>query len=167
MEPKFVALPAIPVGGYLLKTTSVGGQNAKEIPAFWQAYFTDGRAQRLHQAPFVKDHAEYGVCFMADGESGALDYVIGVETQAGVEIPAEYHAREIPAATYAVFATPPSDRSNFVQNIQGVWQYVYNEWFPSAGYEFAPGCADFERYDERCMGDTGLVCEIYIPVVKK
>ncbi len=166
MEPKFVTLPAIPLAGYLLKTTSSGGQNYNAIPAFWQAYMTDGRMQKLHSQPFLKEQTEYGVSFMADGEEGAIDYVIGVETLPGAEIPAEFHRCEIPAATYAVFATPPSDRSNFVQNIQGVWQYIYGEWFPTAGYEFAPGCADFERYDERCMGESGMVCEIYLPVIR-
>ncbi len=28
-------------------------------------------------------------------------------------------------------------------------------------------CVDYELYDERCMSETGKVCDIYIPVVKK
>ena len=167
MEPKLVNLPAIPLAGYLLKTTTAGDKNSKDIPGFWAAYMSDGRMQKLHSESFVKKHDEYGACFPVDPETGELDYVIGVQVDKDADIPAGYHRCEIPAATYAMFSTPPSDRSNFVANIQGVWQYVYNEWFPSSDYEFAPGCVDFELYDERCMNPTGMVCDIYIPVVKK
>ena len=70
-------------------------------------------------------------------------------------------------ATYAVFSTPPCSRAEFVKNIQGTWNYIMNDWFQASGYEYAPGCVDFELYGEKCMGETGLVCEIYIPVAKK
>jgi AraC family transcriptional regulator len=34
-------------------------------------------------------------------------------------------------------------------------------------YEFDSNGVDFEFYDERCVGETGNVCDIYIPVVKR
>lgn len=68
--------------------------------------------------------------------------------------------------SYAVLSTPPSDATNFVAAIQETWNYIFNEWFHKSGYEYAPGCNDFELYDGRCMLDEGKICDIYIPVVK-
>jgi len=167
MEPKFNPLPALKLAGFVLRTNSNEGQNLADIPAFWSAYLADGRMERLHQEAFLKGHAEYGVCFMDASEAGALDYVIGVEIKPGTTVPDDYHVCEVPAADYAVFSTPPSDAADFSKAIQGTWQYIFNEWFPASGYEYAPGCADFELYDERCMGETGKVCDIYIPIVEK
>lgn len=167
MEPRFVTLPAIRIAGYKLRTTAEGGENSKKIPAFWNAYMADGRCEKLHGEGFVKSHAEYGACFPADPETGEFDYAIGVEVKEGASVPAEYGTFEIPAAIYAVFSTPPCNGQNFTAAIQGVWQFAFNEWFPKSGCEYAPGCADFELYDERCMTENAKVCDIYIPVARK
>ncbi len=167
MEPKWVTLPVVRLAGYTMKTTNVDGENNRAIPTFWTKYLTDGRMQALHSQPFVGRHAEYGACFPEDPEAGCFEYMIGVEVQDGAEVPEGFDVREIPAATYAVFSTPPADKATFTAAIQGVWQYMYAEWFPNSGYEYMPGGVDFEFYDERCMGETGNVCDIYLPVVPK
>ena len=166
MEPVMKTIPAIKIAGHMIKTRNVDGENSRDIPAFWSSYMSDGRCEKLHSEKFVKKHPEYGACFSVDMETGEFEYVIGVEINDDATIPPEYHTCEIPAATYAVFSTPPSDGEGFVDSIQGAWQYIFNDWFPSSGYEYAPGCVDFELYDERCMTETGKVCEIWIPVVK-
>jgi len=66
-----------------------------------------------------------------------------------------------------VFSSPPADAANFSSSIQGTWKYIYSEWLPASGYEFDNGKVDYELYDERCMGETGKICDIYIPVVKR
>ncbi|AMO85476.1 Regulatory protein soxS [Solibacillus isronensis B3W22] len=166
MEPKFVTLSAIKLAGYAIKTTSTGGENSTAIPAFWDDYMSGGKMEKLHSENFIKKHDEYGVCFPEDPTTGEFEYVIGVEPKAGAKIADEYHICEVPPATYAVFSTPPSDAKNFVAAIQGTWNYIFNEWFPKSGFEYAPGCNDFELYDDRCMLDEGKICDIYIPVVK-
>ncbi|MEG0386222.1 MAG: AraC family transcriptional regulator [Solibacillus sp.] len=167
MEPKFVTLPAIKLAGFAIKTTSTDGENSKAIPAFWDDYMSGGKMEKLHAENFIKKHDEYGVCFQVDMETGEFEYVIGVEASESAEIPNDYHVREVPPATYAVFSTPPCSASTFAQNIQGTWNYIFNEWFPTSGYEYAPNCVDFELYDDRCMADEGKICDIYIPVVQK
>lgn len=166
MEPKFVTLPAIKLAGFAIRTTSTAGENSKTIPAFWNDYMSGGMMEKLHSENFIKKHDEYGVCFQEDTTTGEFEYVIGVERIDGSEIPDEYHLCEVPPATYAVFSTPPCDASNFTAAIQGTWNYIFNEWFPKSGYEYAPDCNDFELYDDRCMPDEGKICDIYIPVVK-
>ena len=167
MEPKFVTLPAVKLAGFAIKTNSEGNENSGAIPEFWNAYMTDGRMECLHKEGFLQNHAEYGVCFPEDPSTGEFEYVIGVEIKDSATVPASYHICEIPSATYAVFSTPPSDAAGFVPAIQGVWQYIFNDWFPNSGYEYARGCADFEFYDDRCMSEKGKICDIYIPVMKK
>ncbi|MCO7124382.1 AraC family transcriptional regulator [Sporolactobacillus shoreicorticis] len=167
MEPKFVTLPAVKIAGYVLKTTATDGENSQAIPQFWKDYMTDGRMKKLHAESFVKKHDEYGACFPEDPQTGAFEYVIGVEPLKEATIPDSYQVRELPSATYAVFSTPPSNAANFVSAIQGTWNYIFNEWFPRSEYEYAPNSADFELYDDTCMTDNDKVCAIYIPVVKK
>lgn len=167
MEPKFVTLPAVKLAGYALKTTTAGHQNMQSIPAFWTAYMTDGRMEKLHGEAFLRRHAEYGACFPENPETGEFNYIIGVEVKERADVPGSYHVCELPPETYAVFSTPPCGGEGFVPAIQGTWGYIYNEWFPGSGYEYAPGGVDFELYDERCMGEDGKVCEIWIPIVKK
>lgn len=167
LEPKFVTHPAVKLAGFALKTTSIDGKNNEAIPEFWKDYMTDGRMEKLHAEHFVKKHDEFGACFPEDPKTGEFEYVIGVEPREGAVIPDSYQVRELPGATYAVFSTPPSDATNFVNAIQGTWNYIFNEWFPKTEYEYAPNCADFELYDDTCMSETGKICAIYIPVVKK
>ncbi|MDQ7093725.1 AraC family transcriptional regulator [Desulfosporosinus sp. PR] len=167
LEPKFVVLPALKLAGFVLKTTSAAGENRKSIPAFWSAYISDGRMENLHAESFVQKHDEYGVCFPENQDSGEFEYVIAVEIKENAVVPEEYYVCELPPANYAVFSTPPCDAASFPSTIQGVWQYIFDEWLPKSGYEYAPDCVDFELYDDRCMSDTGKVCDIYIPLVKK
>jgi len=167
LEPKMISRPAVKLAGDALKTVSNDGENSVSIPGFWSACMGDGRLKRLHEEAFVKDHAEYGACFPEDPETGEFDYVIAVEVKDGVQIPEGYHVCQLPPAAYAVFSTPPCEAAKFVPSIQGVWQYIFNDWFPRSGFEYAPGCVDFELYDDRCMSKTGKVCDIYIPVVQK
>ena len=158
MEPTFVTRGGINLVGYELKTRETEGENSRDIPAFWDAYMTDGRAKYLRQAEFVKGCAEYGACFPVSLENGEFSYVIGLEIKDGAEIPQELHVCHLPPATYAVFSVPWCE--DFTQKIQGTWRYIMEEWFPASGYEYAPNCVDFEYYD-----DAG--CGIHIPVVKK
>lgn len=166
MEPKFIKRPATTIAGYSIRTKSEEGENMRAIPAFWAAYMADGRCERLHKESFVKNHAEYGACFPENPETGEFIYVIGVAADAEAAKAQGYGAFTVPAATYAVFSTPPCNGENFVPSIQGLWRFIFNEWFPNSGYEYAPGCVDYELYDERCMSENGKVCDICIPVTK-
>ena len=173
MEPKMVKKPTIKIAGFAIRTTAKDGENNKVIPKFWHDYLNDGRQEKLHKESFLKSHEEYGACFPENPEDGEFKYVIGVEVKDGIGIPEGYHICTIPEALYAVFTTPPVDDTDsfddfsFPNAIQGTWKYIFSEWFPASGYEFAPNKVDFELYDERCMAETNKVMDIYIPVVKK
>ena len=167
MEPKMVKKSAVKLVGFALDTRTKDGENFKAIPKFWQECLSDGRMERLHNEPFIKSHSEYGACFPENPENGEFEYVIGVEVKDGTGIPESYHICTLTEALFAVFNSPPADKANFSSSIQGTWKYIFSEWFPKSGYEFDKDGVDFEFYDERCMGETGNICDIYIPVVKK
>jgi len=167
MEPKLVTLDAIKLVGYELITSTNKNENMNEIPAFWQSYLSDGRSKKLHEAGIEKSHNEYGACFPEDPETGGFLYVIGVEVKDGADVSNDFKTYELPPATYAVFTSPPSNAEGFSDSIQGTWAYIMDEWFPSSGYEYAPGCVDFEFYDCEIMMKDEVTCDIYIPVVKK
>lgn len=167
MEPKILERPEFIIAGYALQTTTENGQNLKDIPAFWQEYLSQNKGEHLRAQPNVVSPAEYGVCLNVDMETNSLTYHIGVEVSDLEGVDLQLDTATIPAATYAVFTTPPALRSQLAEHIQNTWSYIYNEWFPSSGYEFAPGCADFELYDQRCLRDTDAVMDIYIPIVKR
>jgi len=166
MEPKMVRKPAVRLAGFVIKTRNADGENHRDIPKFWQEYMSDGRAEKLRGEPFVKSCAEYGACFPEDHETGDFEYVIGMEVRDGHSVPDCYHSCVVPEALYAVFSTPSAAPQDFSAAIQGTWGYIYSEWLPNSGYEFGSG-VDYEFYDERLMGESGYVCEIHIPVVKR
>jgi AraC family transcriptional regulator len=164
MEAKFVKRAGIRLAGYALKTSSRNGENYKAIPQFWGEYMNNGRMQKLHGEDFVKTHAEYGVCFPED-EEGDFEYVIGVELKEDATLPAGYHCCEIPAASYAVFTTPPANAAAFSGVIQQTWQDIFNQWLPQSGRKIDEAGLSFELYDERSMAESDKVAEIWIPAI--
>jgi len=166
MEPIIKKEPEKRIAGYKIRTKNVEGENSTDIPAFWDAYMSDGRQDKLHKESFCKTHDEYGACLCMDTNTNEFDYIIGVEVENDAEIPTEFNTCQVPAATYAVFSTPPC-KEGFSDQIQGVWQFIFNDWFPKSSYEYAPGCVDFELYKESNMTSGEMVCEIWIPIVKK
>lgn len=168
MQPKIVFRPSCKIAGFELQTAN-DGSNQREIPAFWDRYFAENWCSVLHQELSPVNHDELGICFPVDPETGRFSYVIGVEVNEYDRVPPSLFRGELPAATYAVFTSPPADRADgqFSAAIQGTWQFIWDEWFPSSGYEYASGAVDFELYDERCAGGTGLVMDIYVPIQKK
>jgi len=167
VEPKILERSAFKIAGYVLQTTTENAQNLKDIPKFWQEYLGSNQAKHLQTQPNVLNHTLYGVCMDMDIETSHFNYYIGLEVTDFAGLDPILAKAELPAATYAVFTTPPTDRSSLSDYIQSTWAYIYNEWFPNSGYEFATGSADFERYDERSLSDTQAVAEIWVPIVKK
>lgn len=66
-------------------------------------------------------------------EKGELDHYIGVTTSS--DETGEFDVLEIEASTWVVFESV----GPFPETLQNVWGRIYSEWFPSSGYEVAPG----------------------------
>jgi len=164
MEPQIMTRPACTIAGYELKTTTRGGVHHQDIPAFW-GRIIGAQLDDLHTGLPTVSEAELGVCFPTDPANGDFSYVIAVEVRDCAGVPAGLFTAEIPEAVYAVFTTPATDgEANIAPAIQGTWKYIHEVWFPTSGYEFAEGKADFEFYP--CT-NRGEKVRIFIPIVKR
>jgi AraC family transcriptional regulator len=164
MEPQIVTKAAFKVAGYELKTTTRENVSNQEVPAFWGS-MTAERFDTLHNQLQRVGEAELGLTFPIDPANGNFSYVIAVEVSDFNGIPADLFTAEIPEAVYAIFTTPANDgEENIAPAIQGTWNYIHQTWFPTSGYEFAEGKADFEWYP---CSNKGEKVKIYIPIVKK
>ncbi|MFF8771160.1 GyrI-like domain-containing protein [Kitasatospora sp. NPDC015120] len=100
---------------------------------------------------FFSDSREEGV---------PLDYYHAVVTGTGAEVPQGLDVREVPAGTWAVFATTGA----YPRALQEMWRDVFTQWFPSNPYEFRRG-PEILRVDVRPGGEEAGA-ELWIPVVR-
>ncbi|RUS47316.1 AraC family transcriptional regulator [Cohnella sp. AR92] len=93
-------------------------------------------------------------------ERGELDHYIGAATTE--ECPPHLKQLEVAPSAWAVFeAVGP-----FPSTLQNVWGRIYSEWFPTSGYELAPG-PEILWNESRDTSSPTYRSEIWIPVVRK
>ena len=93
-------------------------------------------------------------------EGGELDHYIGVATTKAH--PATLTRLDVPASTWAVFeAIGP-----FPETLQNIWGRIYAEWFPSSGYEQAPG-PEILWNEHKDVTSPTFRSEIWIPVLRR
>ncbi len=161
MDYRIMEKPAFNVAITSRKFTNVGGQNFKDIPAWWEEFMASPNYQKMTSISEGKPGAVtggvmLGVCYGA-AETGDFSYGIAVELPEGVS-PGKFEKMEIPATTWAVFNCT-------LANLQDVTKRVFGEWYMSTGYEH-PGGPDLEVYLPEGDGQD-MKCEIWAPVVKK
>ena len=93
-------------------------------------------------------------------EKGELDHYIGVATSS--DETAGYDVLKVKAGTWAVFESI----GPFPETLQNVWGRIYAEWFPSSGYEAAPG-PEILWNESPDTENPKYRSEIWIPVKKK
>jgi AraC family transcriptional regulator len=150
MEPKLVTKPAFTVVG--LRTRAKGGSQA--FAGLWEQ-FVPRMGEIKHTAA---EDASYGVMDNADMATMDIDYMAGNPVTAAADLPQGMSAWQVPANTYAVFATT-------LPKIGETFDHIFGTWLPASDYRQAAG-PYFERYGEDFAPDTPHV-DIYIPVEKK
>jgi len=133
------------------------------VPKFWDECKRSGLYESLvnelckGKTGAITEGESLGICV---GETGGFTYVIGVEKPEG-DVPDSLDTLTIPAATWAVFecigAMPNA--------IQSLWKKIYEEWFPSTGYEQAQDIPDFEVYMPGDMDCKDYRSQIWIPII--
>jgi AraC family transcriptional regulator len=93
-------------------------------------------------------------------EKGELDHYIGVATSSNET--ADFDVLEIDGSAWAIFESI----GPFPETLQNVWGRIYSEWFPSSGYEVAPG-PEILWNESPDTGNPKYRSEIWIPVKKK
>lgn len=123
------------------------------IPALWQRF-----APHIGHIPGQVGDAVYGICYNGDG-NGAFDYMAGIEVAEPDDLPGDLVPLMIPARRYAIFT-----HSGHISDIRRTVYTIWNKWLPDADVTHVDG-PDFERYDERFDGETGVGdVEIWVPV---
>jgi len=147
------------VVGKGIRTSTIGGENNRNIAAFWNESNQNGFAKEL--AKNCGPLGLIGVCMDFDKEQEHLTYFIGAEKNLE-QIPSDWEERRIPAATWAIFPV----HGAMPDAMPKVWERIFSEWFPSTGYEHTGGpemevyCSDADPSSE------DYYSEIWIPIKK-
>jgi AraC family transcriptional regulator len=173
ITPTIIKKPAFKAAGYGIKT-NISGSFTKDIAAYWTNYPLENLETKMYDILKPPQHGEVGICITTPGEEH-VTYLLGVIVEDFKKVTQEMLKVNVPAATYAVFTTPPVDTSKnttyednlFSQSIRDTWKHIFEEWFPASGYVFDESKLDYEFYDERCHSRPDSVMEIRVPVKKK
>ncbi|CAM4447765.1 AraC family transcriptional regulator [Paenibacillus endophyticus] len=159
MDYRIVQREAFNVIGKSIRTSTLEGENSTEIPKFWQNSHADGTVGKI--AALGKTEEMLGLCYDMQQGGEVFNYAIAVETDKAASDMA-FAVIRIPSATWAVFTSiGPMPGA-----IQEIWGRIYQEWFPTTGYEQAEG-PDFELYPPGDTMSEDYRCEVWIPIVKK
>lgn len=159
MDYRIVEKEAFAVVGKSIRTSTVDGENNRNIAAFWMESNQNGFADELAQVS--GELGLLGVCLDFTNEQEQLTYMIGVEAPCST-IPEDWDEVQIPSATWAVFPV----HGAMPNAMPDVWQRIFSEWFPSTGYQHSGG-PEMEVYlsDEDPYSES-YYSEIWIPVKK-
>ena len=148
------------------------GNNLIRIPKFWEECYEAGIIDKLSEVQQkVKTESEFKLC-VANGIMGYRDtgkdtmpYMIGVvDFEDELNVPEEYTLVSGKSFTWVVFRTEEHYESEVTEKIQELWRRIFQEWFPSSGYEHAEG-PEMELY--YTADDDRFFSEVWIPIIKK
>ena len=125
-----------------------------EHPDTFRSIWKDFEAHHETVKRWSTDARYYGVSF-STGREGRIDYLAGMAVNSVEEIPGGLVIREIPAATYAVFACS-------VQTIGQTYGYIFGQWRSTAGSPIEDTRPAFEQYP--AAGATSAPVLIHIPI---
>jgi len=165
MDYKIIERPAFEVVGKSRKSTTVNGENFIKLPQFWDEFIQAKHFDTLMKLTNgktgpVTGAGSLGVCI---GEKGMEEFTYGIGVEKpGKAVPAGFEVMKIPAATWAVFDSfGPMPKA-----IQDVITSIFQEWFPSTGYEH-DAAPELEVYFEGDFNSPGYHCQVWIPIIKK
>lgn len=130
-----------------------GTESPETLTSIWNEFERHHEQIKAHSV----DSKYYGVSFAA-AQDGSFDYLAGMAVGRVEETPAGLEIREVPAATYAVFAC-------LVPSIGQTYAYIFGEWRSTSGHELDPGKLVFEQYPP--AAETNSPVLIHIPVREK
>jgi AraC family transcriptional regulator len=135
----------------------ISDDNNTEIPDFWGESIKAGVFETLKKN--TVNHAVYGACAPISKESNYFDYGIGME-YSGSEVPEGYIIWDVKPTLWAVFKCIGNDG----KCIGETWDRIFKDFLPSSEYSILDD-TDFELYSDDF--ESGVFCEVWIPVEKK
>ena len=165
MDYRIIEKPAFDVIGTARKFTTVNGENFVKIPQFWDE-FTDlkeyqelGNLSEGKPGPITGGDC-LGVCIAGEAME-VFTYAIAIEKPEEANT-AGFDVIHITAATWAVFESI----GRMPKAIQDVTVQIFQEWFPSTGYEH-DAKPELEVYLPGDPNSPDYRCQVWMPVVKK
>ncbi len=165
MDYTIIEKPAFDVIGRGKKFTTKNMEQAIKIPQWWQEFSASAEYQKLSKLSGGKPGPVTGadiISAILPNEKNTWDpiiYTICIEKTGKT---ADFDVYRIPAATWAVFESiGPMPGA-----IQDVTRKIFQEWFPSTGYEH-DAKPELEVYLPGDPNSQDYRCQVWIPVVKK
>jgi AraC family transcriptional regulator len=163
MDYRMIETPAFKIAMVSRKFTSVGGQNFKDLPAWWGEFRKSPDCAALASLAGNKPGnltrgTMLGVCY-GEEKTGEFYYGIAVELPAGVSSK-KFTIMEILATSWAVFDC-------LLPDFQNISTKIFRDWYLATGNEHSGG-PDLEVYlDMGDVPDQKMRCQIWAPVKKK
>jgi len=148
-EPKIVRREKFLVMGTLTRVAP-STESGEKFAAIWNEF----EAHRGRIQPHSTDQKYYGISFATPDEAG-FEYLAGMATMLVHPIPAGLVVRDVPAATYAVFACP-------AHSVGPTKRYIFGEWRSRSGRQVDNSAPAFEQYPP--AEDTVSPVLIHIPI---
>ena len=179
MDYRIIEKPAFDVVGKARKFTTVNGENFRKIPQFWDEFIHDKNGEKVlmeltqGKAGAVTGALELGICVGEGVKEGWWDlptlsagyegfiYAIGAE-KPDKPVPKGFEVIHIPAATWAIFESI----GPMPKVIQDVTVRIFQEWFPSTGYEH-DAKPELEVYLPGDTSSQDYHCQVWMPIIKK
>ena len=138
-------------------TTTINGENFKNIPKMWEKLPKETSAV-LAALSDREPGGILGLC--ADMYNDGFDYWIAAATSK--PCPEGLEILQIPACTWAIFETT----GPLPGAIQELFTRIFTEWLPTSGFEHAPA-PEIEVYSDGDSASPAYKSAVWVPVVKK
>jgi AraC family transcriptional regulator len=159
MDYRIVEKEAFTVIGKSMKVSCREEEHMRQIPRFWEECLQNGTTDKL--VSISTDGNLLGICMDMQPNQEEFTYMIATRTDQTTTSEG-FSLRTIPVSTWAIFTSVgPIPRA-----IQNVFGRIFQEWFPSTGYEHAEA-PELEVYPPGDTTADDYRCEVWIPIVKK
>lgn len=161
VDPKIVTVPEpIQAAGLQMRT---GIKSVyRDVAAILKNYMD---LKSRHGMPSLKEPWEYVSLSRNFDGIRTWDYLTGHVVTSDEGLPDVFIRFDVPAGDYAVFPVRPGHKFLLGPAIGNIKRYIYTQWLPSSGYEFAG--YEFEYNDESLFRESPNFVDLYVAVKKK
>jgi AraC family transcriptional regulator len=128
----------------------------EQVPQFFKKCDDDGTTDSINDA-LGRFHDNYTISALYDYSEISFKYMLCNFLPKDFSVPSKFTTLAVPSSTWAIFDVSECE-------MQNMWMRIWNEWFPTSGYEMAEG-VQFEMYYGLAKHKNAFG-EIWIPVKK-
>ena len=159
MDYRIIEKKAFKVVGKIIKVSTKDEGHHMRISEFWDKCNTDGTSDKI--CSLDSSQNMLGISMEFEDVKEQFSYMIAIEDVNDLS-KTDFDTREIPTANWAVFTSV----GPMPHAIVNVISRIYQEWFPSTGFEQA-NAPTLEVYLPGNPSALDYKCEVWVPIVKK